>query len=662
MAPSSSSIFAFGNNTNLPGGTKSQWGEKAYALAVMAAKDIPVPPGFILSTAFFENPANLDKKESGRNGLGDKEKTLLRKAIEELSLNAGGAVFGDKTNPLLICLREGTDREGFETVTNLGLTEKRVKALAGIYKDERQAWDAYRRFLYSYGVGVLGVDAEGLENLLTEAVDAQNAEGDHELDGKTMETLAKAYREYVESQSGEPVGEDPELHLFRTIEKACALEMVRGRALNSSGSSSISGEGTPLIVQHMEPGTGVKNSGAGSLFTRHPASGEKKPYGKFLFSANRYDLTAGLRFTEDISKLEKKHPQAYQTLMELADKIEGLFHDAQEIQFILKDGELFVLRARSAGRTPEASLKIAFALVDEGIATPREALPGVDPAMIDKLLHPMLDKNNAPEPMTKGLPASPGSAVGQVVFFAEHAEEQAAKGIRTILVRHETTPEDIGGLSVAEGIVTATGGLTSHAAVVARGMGKCCVVGASSIEINYHVSEMSVGNTVVKRGDWVSLDGNTGEIFVGQVPQIQPTVEGDLARVMEWSDANRTMKVRTNADTAEDAERSLEMGAEGIGLCRTEHMFFDIERIPIFRRMILSMDTVGRSAALSDLLPMQRKDFMDIFRVMTGKPVTIRLLDPPLHEFLPRGIRSQTRMARTMNIPVETIQKRKSVV
>ena len=308
-------------------------------------------------------------------------------------------------------------------------------------------------------------------------------------------------------------------------------------------------------------------------------------------------------------------------------------------------------------------IAVILDLVEEGVASPAKALGGIDPAVITELLHPTLDTSAAEAPLTKGTPASPGSAVGQVVFFAEHAEELAAQGIKTILVRRQTTPEDIGGLHVAEGILTVTGGLTSHAAVVARGLGKCCVVGAGAIEINYHINEMTVGEVTVgevtvKRRDWISLDGNTGEVFLGELPQVQPSLGGDLAKILECADANRTMGVQANADTPEDARRALEMGAEGIGLCRTEHMFFDFERIPIFRKMILAVDQVGRSAALAELLPVQRKDFLEILRVMDGRPVTIRLLDPPLHEFLPKGIRSQTRIAKSMNITVEQIQRR----
>ncbi|HUJ77195.1 MAG TPA: pyruvate, phosphate dikinase, partial [bacterium] len=419
--------------------------------------------------------------------------------------------------------------------------------------------------------------------------------------------------------------------------------------------------GTALVLQQMVHSTrgGVGGTSlAGHLYTRLPATGEKQLHGNVMTAALGLDLAAGQRLAEPLAALQKRLPEVHAQLAATADALEKEFHDALELQFAVEQGRLALLNCQPSSRTARASLKIATDLVDEGLCTQQQGLLQVNPRVIDEYLHPVLDKSQAQGSLTRGLPASPGSAVGRVVFFAEHAVELAAQGQKVILVRHETSPEDIDGLKVAEGILTAHGGLTSHAAVVGRGMGKCCVVGAGDISINYLINEMTIGATTIRRLDWISLDGTTGEVFQGQLPQVHPKLEGGIARVLEWADASRRLGVHANADTPTDAKRAVELGAEGIGLCRTEHMFFDIDRIPLFRKMILAVDPDGRAAALAELLPLQRKDFLEMFRVMQGRPVTIRLLDPPLNEFLPRGIRSQTRMAKAMHIPLETVQQR----
>jgi len=430
------------------------------------------------------------------------------------------------------------------------------------------------------------------------------------------------------------------------------LDDVRSRAALQPAN------GTALVIQPMVFGTAPGLSGAGRFFTRHPATGEGALYGRFLFDALGPDLTAGLRLAEPLEVLFKKSPELRAQLDDWRGKLEKHFHDALEVHFVVEGGKLLLLQCVSAGRTGKAGMRIALEMVEEGLASEKQALLHLDAKILNEYLHPILDPAAKKDLLTKGLPASPGSAVGQVVFFAEQAEELTAQGVKTILVRHETTPEDIGGLAVSQGILTATGGLTSHAAVVGRGMGKCCVVGAGEVQINYLLQEMTISGKTVRRLDWISLDGNTGEVFEGKLPQVQPSLEGGVAKVLGWADRVRRLRVRANADTPADAQQAVELGAEGIGLCRTEHMFFHLERIPLFRKMILASDVVGRSAALAELLPLQRKDFMDLFRVMNGRPVTIRLLDPPLHEFLPRGIRSQTRMAKAMGIPVEAVQRR----
>ena len=628
-------------------------GRKGAARMERAILGAPVPGGFIL-------PASLCS-HAGKDG--SEPSAELAAAVDEGIAQLAqmtGRGFADDADPLLVSVRGSTPANmpvEPPCIVNIGLTETGVKALSK-KEDARLAWDAYRRFLHGYGVHVLGVSPEDFEAARQELLAAAGAEGEHELDAGGLQALAGKYKTLWEAEAPGALEAGPRKQLLRAVATGFATWQSPACVTHRAAVLQENLPGTAMIVQEMAFGTGDKQSGAGNVFTRHPATGEKVAYGTYLERACSQDLTAGERFTEDLKTLQQTLPEVYDQLQQWADKIERHFQDAQEIQFAVERGRLVVLLASPAGRTARASLKIALDLVSEGACGERKALRGIDPAAIDLLLHPMLDKTGVEAPLGKGLPASPGSAVGQVVFFAEHVEELAAQGIRTILVRNETTPEDIGGLSAAEGILTAHGGLTSHAAVVARGMGKCCIVGAKSIEINYLINEMTIGEVTVKRRDWISLDGNTGEIFAGELPQFQPSLEGDVAKVMEWADAARTMGVRANADTEQDARKALEMGAEGVGLCRTEHMFFHIDRIPIFRKMILAVDEVGRAAALSELLPLQRKDFMDIFRVMDGRPVTIRLLDPPLHEFLPRGVRSQTRMSKAMGIPLETVQAR----
>ena len=640
-----------------PPGGRRLFGVKGKGMVGLAGLGAPMPPGFVLTTRLAPTAV------TDGGGLAAPVLKALQEGLEQLQ-TLTERTLGDTGHPLLLSVRTSPPAEQpglMSTVHGIGITLETVPALGQALGDARAAWDVYRRFAQSFGTHVLELKPDGFDDLLTKAVDEDALDGEHELDTAAMEQLARAFDQYCREQ-GRPLPQDPTEQLQLAVEKGFrswntprAREYRRFQALDDES-------GTAIVLQAMALGTLDETSGAGSFATRVPASGEKTLHGQFLPVAQVADLTAGTRMTESIQSLGDSRPELLAELSDWADRLERHFEDAVQVQFVVDRGHLLLVGCVSAPRTPTASLQIALDLVDAGIATERGALRHVDPKVIDLLMHPRLDRSSDPEPATKGLAASPGSAVGEVVFFAEHAEELAAHGRRTILVRHETTPEDIGGLSVAEGILTATGGLTSHAAVVARGMGKCCVVGASNISINYHLNEMTIGDAVIKRGDWVSLDGNTGEIFLGQLPQITPSLEGDLARMLAWADASRDMGVMANADTAGDARRALELGAEGIGLCRTEHMFFDMERIPIFRKMILAVDQIGRSAALADLLPMQRRDFMDLFRVMDGRPVTIRLLDPPLNEFLPRGVRSQTRMSRAMGIPLEVIQRRTEVL
>jgi pyruvate,orthophosphate dikinase len=628
-------------------------GRKGHTMLALASMGAPVPPGFIVTS----DRCRAYLTDHGRMGAIAEE---IGAALARLGSSTGTA-FGDARKPLLVSLRASAPEAMPGTpggVVHLGLTEAAIPALAQQWGDPRMAWDAYRRLVLSYALNVERLPAEEFDALLAHALESAKVESDAELDTPAMQALAKEYGAAFARLAGTALPANP------------AAMMERAAAAVFSAWSSTAAQahrrehglehlpGTALIVQAMAIGTRQNRSGAGHCYTRLPSTGEKKLHGKFIAAAQGGDLTAGTRMTDGLDVLNKRLPDIHQELAGWAERLERQFHDALEIEFTVDDSALYILNCRPASRTPRASLRIATDLVDERVCTQQQGLLLVTPQVADEYLHPVLDKSSAKSLLTQGLGASPGSAVGQVVFFAEHAVELAAQGTKVILVRHETSPEDIDGLKVSQGIVTAHGGLTSHAAVVGRGMGKCCVVGAGEIHINYLLNEMTVGDATVKRLDWISLDGTTGEIFLGQLPQVQPTIEGRMARVLEWADAARTIGVHANADTPDDARRAVELGAGGIGLCRTEHMFFDIDRIPVFRKMILAVDENGRHAALSELLPLQRKDFLEIFRVMNGRPVTVRLLDPPLNEFLPKGIRSQTRMAKAMRISVEAIQQR----
>lgn len=691
--PSLTPLFISADNPPKHTPDAHQIGEKGRNLVELARLGAPVPSCAML-------PAEFCDRVLQNGNLDEGARKLIEQCISHLE-ETTGAQFGNSKNPLIISLRGSSPfaiPDSPETILNLGLTEEMAGEMAKKPARAREAWDAYRRLILGFAHSVAGPEngpTNGgnngvmdnlLEDLLSAALEAEGVEADCELSAEALKKLAldmkAAYEEAVTAASpkisaeavtaaspknsaaaaGTAFPKDAKAQLEQAVLAFChtwdtpkALEYRLENNLEDS-------PGTGLIMQTMAwgTGTGAKGSlsGAGSLATRTPGSGEKKAHGQYLDSAMGTDLTAGIRMTEQVATLESKSPEVFKELMGWADKLERHFHDAVELQFSLNQGKLSLLGTRPANRTAKAGLRIALDLKAEGICDEKQALALVNPGIVEEYLHPVLDKSTAPDPLTKGLPASPGSAVGQVVFFAEHAVELASQGIKTILVRHETTPEDIDGLKVSEGIVTVHGGLTSHAAVVARGMGKCCIVGVSGIQVNYNINEMTIGEHTVRRLDWLSIDGNTGEIYAGEIPQVQPALEGGVATVLEWADKYRTLGVYANADNAEDAKRAVEMGAGGIGLCRTEHMFFEIDRIPLFRKMILAMNEVGRAAALSELLPLQRKDFMDIFRVMEGKPVTIRLLDPPLNEFLPRGIRSQTRMARAMSISVEMVQQR----
>ena len=653
-------VLLFGAGLDMPETLPSARiaGVKGAGLLNLAAAGAPMPPGFILPTD------QCPDARAGANGLTAELRNALKRGLEEIG-QAARAGFGDKDKPLLVSLRSSPPAsmpKSQRTVVNLGLTEALLPAYIARQGGGEAAtwlgWDCYRRLLLSYAMHVLRLDPEPFDQIRTDALDAAKAEGEHELSAAALESLTRLLAAELEKAGALP--RDPAEWLERAVAAGFAAWNLSEADEHRRHAMLEDLPGTALIVQAMVQGAASDGAhgGAGHLHSRLPATGDKQLHGSYLAQAQGVDLTAGVRMPDALDLLAKRLPEVHRQVIEWAGKLERLLRNAIELDFTIERGTLYLLGAMPASRTHRASLKIALDLVDEGICTQQEALLTVDPRVIDEYLHPVLDRTAAKEPLTKGLGASPGSAVGQAVFFAEHAVELAAQGIKTILIRHETSPEDIDGLKVAEGILTAHGGLTSHAAVVGRGMGKCVVVGANALQINYLINEMTVGEQTVKRLDWISLDGTTGEIFHGKLPQIQPQLAGGIARVLEWADAARVIGVQANADTPEDARRAVELGAEGIGLCRTEHMFFEMDRIPLFRKMILAGDEIGRAAALSELLPLQRRDFLEMFRVMQGRPVTIRLLDPPLNEFLPKGIRSQTRTAKAMRIPIEVIQQR----
>ncbi|MFI5401275.1 MAG: PEP-utilizing enzyme, partial [SAR324 cluster bacterium] len=582
-APFTDGIVPFGTGAGTPKSvlTPREIGAKGVGLVAMSISGAPVPPGFILTSAL-----GLAAQAAG-NGVPSVIRDALKQGLDGLGKILSSA-FANPDKPLLVALRSSPPEampKSQGAVVNLGLTEASLpayaKALGGGDAHLWQAWDAYRRLLESYALRVLGLDAEPFDTLRTELLESAKADAEHELDLEALQTLTRGIQAELEKRSG-PLPADPLEWLERCVAAGFAQWNCYEAEEHRRHVQKEDLPGTALIVQAMVHGASSDGalSGAGRLHTRVPATGDKQPHGSFLDQAQGSDLTAGIRVPESLAMLAKRAPNVHAELVDWGAKLEHQLRDALQLEFTVENGRLYLLSAERASRTPRASLKIALDLLDEGICTQQEALLTLDPNVIDEYLHPILDKTGVQGPLTKGLGASPGSAVGQVVFFAEHAVELAAQGIQTILVRHETSPEDIDGLKVAQGILTGHGGLTSHAAVVGRGMGKCVIVGAGAIQINYLINEMSVGDVTVKRLDWISLDGATGEVFLGKLPQVQPQLEGGIARVLEWADAARTIGVHANADTPEDARHAVKLGAEGIGLCRTEHMFFDIDRIP----------------------------------------------------------------------------------
>jgi len=607
-------------------------GGKGANVADMLSAGLPVPPGFIITTEACN--AYLEYGGQFPEGMWSQAKTAL-KAIEADT----GRRLGDTTNPLLVSVRSGAavSMPGMmDTVLNLGLNDETAEGLAVQTGDRRFALDAYRRFISMFGHIVMNVDSSRFERVLDRVKAKTPNNRDTDLTESQLEEIIEAYKAIVFAhQHGQAFPQDVEQQLRMAI-SAVFDSWNRQRAIDYRRVHGIPNDlGTAVNVQAMVFGNMGWDSGTGVAFTRHPSTGEKRLFGEYLLNAQGEDVVAGIRTPDDVHKLADDMPEIYEQLQTIANQLEGHYGDMQDIEFTIQQGKLWLLQTRTGKRTGMAAIKIAVDMVNEGLIDRGTALKRVQPQQLDQLLHPMVDPNVRAEVLTTGLPASPGAAVGRVEFSPEEAARLAADNQPVILVRQETSPDDFQGMVDSVAILTARGGMTSHAAVVARGMGKPCVVGAKALHISYDEGIVRVDNQIVRRGDWLTVDGSSGNVLLGQVPIKQPELDDDFRTLMAWSDEVRQIRVRANADTGHDASVARQFGAEGIGLCRTEHMFFGEERLEIMREMILASDRASREAALEKLLPIQRSDFKQLFKVMDGLPVTIRLLDPPLHEFLP---------------------------
>jgi pyruvate,orthophosphate dikinase len=607
-------------------------GGKGANLAEMANLNIPVPPGFSITTEACTH--YLTSK-----GLTDEMQKEILAAVDKLE-KATGKKLGDDSDPLLVSVRSGAriSMPGMmDTVLNLGLNDASVEGLSSKTENPRFAYDCYRRFISMFSDVVLGIDFHKFEKVLEAQKKKSGIESDTNLSVSDLKEIIAVSKKIVSDEKGFDFPQDPEKQLFLAI-NAVFDSWNSQRAITYRKINNIPGDwGTAVSVQSMVYGNMGDTSGTGVAFTRNPSTGEDKFFGEYLINAQGEDVVAGIRTPAEISTLEAQIPDAYKQLVDICETLEKHFKDMQDIEFTIEEGSLYMLQTRSGKRTARSAAKIAVDMFEEGLIDKKAAVMRVTPAQIDQLLHPMIDPKCEQKSIAKGLPASPGAAVGKVVFTSEDAEKMVEMGEKVILVRTETSPEDIGGMYVAEGVLTVRGGMTSHAAVVGRGMGKPCVVGCGDITISESDDKkFYVGGLTICEHDYITIDGSTGSVILGQMPLIPPEISEDIGVLLNWADEFRKLGVRTNADTPEDAQKALELGAEGIGLCRTEHMFFEEDRIPVVRDMILSETKEEREACLEKLLPMQRKDFTRILRVMQGKPVTIRYLDPPLHEFLPK--------------------------
>ncbi|WP_417836051.1 pyruvate, phosphate dikinase [Thalassospira tepidiphila] len=641
-------------------------GGKGANLAEMCNLGLPVPPGFTITTevctAFYDNDRAYP------DGLNADVETALA-SVEKVV----GRKFGDAKDPLLVSVRSGARASMpgmMDTVLNLGLNDETVEGLATVSGDRRFAYDSYRRFIQMYGDVVLGVDHYHFEDILETVKEDKGVSLDTDMGADDWAEVVEAFKKKVKTELGEPFPQDPREQLWGAI-GAVFGSWMNARANTYRRLHNIPASwGTAVNVQAMVFGNMGDDCATGVCFSRNPSTGEDRFYGEYLINAQGEDVVAGIRTPAPLTEIEKQEsgsdlismevamPVVFKELCDIREKLESHYRDMQDMEFTVESGKLYMLQTRAGKRTAKAALRIAVEMCRDGVISQEDAIRRVDPAQLDQLLHPTLDPEADRKVVGMGLPASPGAASGQIVFSAEAAEEWAGKGRKVVLVRIETSPEDIAGMHAAQGILTSRGGMTSHAAVVARGMGTPCVCGAGAVKIDYANKTMMSGGVTLKEGDVITLDGATGEVMLGEVATLKPDLSGDFSQLMEWADALRRLKIRTNAETPEEAETARGFGAEGIGLCRTEHMFFDPERIVSMREMILAETEKGRRAALAKLLPYQRQDFIDLFRIMKGLPVTIRLLDPPLHEFLPHGDAEIADVAKAAGVSEAIVKRR----
>ncbi len=660
-------VYGFGDGSAEGDGAMGELlGGKGAGLAEMSNLGLPVPPGFTITTevctAYY----------AGHKALPDGVKAEAETAMKAIETVVGPR-FGDAENPLLVSVRSGgrASMPGMmDTILNLGLNDDTVAGLARASGDERFAYDSYRRFIQMYANVVLGVGHDRFEELLEDHKAVQGVTLDTELSADDWIDIVEAYKKTVESDTGEPFPSDVNDQFWGAV-NAVLGSWMNQRAIIYRRLHDIPEDwGTAVNIQAMVFGNRGDDCATGVAFTRDPGSGEKAVFGEYLVNAQGEDVVAGIRTPQHLTVVSKEAnksrfpameevmPEVFGQLIQVFDQLERHYRDMQDIEFTVQGGKLWMLQTRGGKRTTGAGVRIAVEMAREGLITEQEAVSRIDPASLDQLLHPMLDPRAPRKILTRGLPASPGAASGAVVFTADEADDAASQGRDVILARVETSPEDIHGMHAARGILTSRGGMTSHAAVVARGMGRPCVSGAGDLRIDIKAGRLTAGGVEVAAGDLITIDGTTGEVMLGETAMIQPELSGDFQTLMKWADEVRHMRVRTNADTPQDARTAREFGAEGIGLCRTEHMFFDAQRIVAVREMILAEDTDARRAALDKILPMQRDDFIEIFRIMAGLPVCIRLLDPPLHEFLPNSDDDLAEVAAAAGVDFETLRNR----
>lgn len=660
-------VYSFGGGkAEGKAGLRNLLGGKGANLAEMANLGLPVPPGFTIPTSvcvyYYANGKTYPKEL----------KAQVEKALAGIGKIAGKG-FGDAKNPLLVSVRSGARASMpgmMDTVLNLGLNDTTVEALAALSGDKRFAYDSYRRFITMYSDVVLGFEHHHFEDILDTYKDSKGFTLDTDLDGDDWVALVAKYKEAVAHETGKEFPQDPHEQLWGAV-GAVFSSWMNARAVTYRRLHDIPESwGTAVSVQAMVFGNMGDTSATGVAFTRNPSTGESKLYGEFLINAQGEDVVAGIRTPQDITEdarkesgsdkasMEAAMPEAFHELTRIYTQLEKHYRDMQDMEFTVEQGRLWMLQTRNGKRTAKAALRIAVELASEGVISQQDAVMRIDPAALDQLLHPNIDPSAKRDIIATGLPASPGAAAGEIVFSSEEAAKLQADGRNVILVRIETSPEDIHGMHAAEGILTTRGGMTSHAAVVARGMGKPCVSGCGTVRVDYGRGTMTVGDRVFKAGDIITIDGSNGQVLAGRMPMIEPELSGEFNTLMGWADKVRKLKVRVNGDTPDDARTAIKFGAEGIGLCRTEHMFFEETRIRTVREMILAEDEQSRRAALAKLLPMQRADFVELFEIMKGLPVTIRLLDPPLHEFLPHTQAEVEEVARAMNTDARKLADR----